>query len=289
MAQGGIFGGLGYQPLGWENAPVDNAAGSVPASDPSVFTTGSTDIGSGGLANIYANPSGYDFPGFGSTAGTYGLPGSTAIPGTETAGIGSFYSPSNMNMYSFMNPSNQTQITQMGGFATPADEAQAAQESGGFGGSSGAGTSIDTSGAGVDTSSGAAVDTSSGSAIDTSSGTGDFSSSAGDAGSGSGSSSMAGGGGGQGMPINLGLQSSTTQFISGTAQQIEGAFGSGMQTVVSSAQSAIGTAFAGISNTLLRSVLIVVGVLVVVIALWRILFPDQTKEILAALPALAHA
>jgi hypothetical protein len=126
----------------------------------------------------------------------------------------------------------------------------------------------------TDTSSNIPTDTSSNIPTDTSS---------------SSSSSIPGGGGGQGMPIDVGLQSSTTQFISGQSQQIESAFGSGMQTVLSFGKTLFGTLFAGVTDFAIRAVLIVLGIIILFIALWRIMFPDQFSEMMTALPKLAAA
>jgi hypothetical protein len=258
-AEGGVFGGLGYKPLGWpslsDNAVVDNAIGSTPASDPSVFGVGT---GQGfPTGTSLSNPAGYNLPGVPSSAGTFNL-GSTTSGPFET-----FMSPEGRFM-----PPDSTGFTSSG---TPIDTST--------------GTPIDTStGTPIDTSTGTGIDTSTGTGIDTSTGTGiDTSSSS------SGGGSISGSGGGSGMPIDVGLQSSTTQFISGQTQQIEQSFGGEAQKMLTAAQSAVGTAFAGISDTLLRGILIVLGIIIAFIALWRIMFPDQMKEMMASLPKLAAA
>lgn len=280
--QGGIFGGLGFKPLDWPDPVVDNSIGSTPASNPDVFGTG----GGGGLTSVYQNPPGYNLPGFGTPTSqgpgifdTFGgvnrgggfvnpMTGesvSTAIP--SQPGTGTF----DGNTIPTTTPEEQQQIDTNPGFTHlgPQDTPQVNQPdlninqpdvSGGGGGginSPDVSSTPDASGAG---------------------GTGAIS-----------GPDIAGGGGGQGMPINLGLQSSTTQFISGQSKQIEQSFGSEAQNILTSAQTAIGTLFAGVTDTFIRWVLILLGLLVIFIALWRILFPDEFKELAHALPALAKA
>jgi hypothetical protein len=263
VAEGGVFGGLGYKPLGWpslsDNAVVDNAIGSTPASDPSVFGVGT---GQGfPTGTSLSNPAGYNLPGVPSAQGTFNL-------GSTTSGPFSTY----------MSPEGRIDIPQSSGFS-PLDTSS--------------NIPADTSpNIPSDTSSGnVGTDTSSGNIGTDSSGNipADSSGNIGTDSSSSGSSSIPGGGGGSGMPIDVGLQSSTTQFISGQTQQIEQSFGGEAQKMLTAAQSAIGTTFAGISDTLLRGILIALGIIIAFIALWRIMFPDQFKEMMAAMPRLAAA
>jgi hypothetical protein len=277
--QGGIFGGLNFQPLGWpsmSSGPVDNAIGSTPASDPAVFDTGTSSF----QYPVFTPTQGIDYTG--STfapAGGFNTPGPTfmnTFPGVDVGG-------------GFTNPLTGNPIpSSVPGGAVPISQAQMDNPNSPFNQSllgDGSGGTVSAQGTFPDSSAGtvpAVSPDSGGSVSDTSGLTTDSS-------GGIQGPSIAGGGGGQGMPIDLGLQSSTTQFISGQSKQIESAFGSEAANILTAGQSAIGTFFAGFTDFSIRAVLIVLGIIITFIALWRILFPDESKEMMKAAFAAVKA
>jgi hypothetical protein len=279
MSNGGIFGGLGYEPLGWSNiadGPADNAQGATPAFDSSVFDTGSGSAG--GLAPVYSDPSGYSFPGFapsGGGAGTFGAAGN--YPGGYNA-----FSLNQSASPSYLSPSSQTQLTPMGGFAQPYDYEQEAENSA----TTPASSADDNSTAIAQNAATPSTDTTT---PDTATTT-EAASTASDDGTSSGAANaMNIQGSGSGMPIDVGAQPGLTELVQSTTQSIQQAVGSMAQTMLSAAQSAIGTAFAGVTNWFVRGAIIVLGIVIAIVALARILFPDQSKELAHAMVAAAMA
>lgn len=94
----------------------------------------------------------------------------------------------------------------------------------------------------------------------------------------SGTSSTTSTGTAQGAPIQTALQPEEVSQISSWITNIESAFGGGLKSTLTAAETGLATYFAGIQNWFIRAGLIVVGVILLAVALVALLWDHGGKE-----------
>ena len=83
----------------------------------------------------------------------------------------------------------------------------------------------------------------------------------------------------QGTQIQTALQPEETSFITSTVQGIEKAFGGGLTTAVTAAETAVGNYLGGLQNWFIRAAVILLGVVLIAIALVVLMWDHGGKQV----------
>jgi hypothetical protein len=94
---------------------------------------------------------------------------------------------------------------------------------------------------------------------------------------------------GQGMPIQIGPQPGLTALVNSAVKDVESAFGSMAQKILSSGVAAVTNYFGITGNLFVRFGLIVLGVVIIAIALSKLLGGPNLKDVAAAAATAARA
>jgi hypothetical protein len=94
---------------------------------------------------------------------------------------------------------------------------------------------------------------------------------------------------GAGTPLTQGLQQGTLTAIQGWITNIETAFGGGLKSTLTAAETAIGTYFASVQNWFVRAGLILLGIVLLGVALIALMWDHGGKETAAQFVQVARA